>query len=121
MPPVSAMSHAGVGRGQACRSSIGSLGRLPSRLTRVIPSYSLEGSAMRSAIAVLVLLTPVAALAQDRKEIRIAAADLAPAAQRADTPTPGKWWLKRDAKDWGVPGGVILLTGQASGTKAPGG
>jgi hypothetical protein len=47
-------------------------------------------------------------------EIVIDAADLAAADQRADKPTPGKWWLKRDALAWGAPRGNILLTGEPS-------
>ena len=50
--------------------------------------------------------------AESRKEIVIGAADLATAAQRSDKPSEGKWWLKRDAADWGVRAGVILMTGQ---------
>jgi hypothetical protein len=44
-------------------------------------------------------------------EIRIDAADLAAASQRADEPTPGKWWLKRDAD------GVVLLSGKVADIK----
>jgi hypothetical protein len=63
-------------------------------------------------IAALCLLAPLApAGGADRKEIVLGAAGLAPPEQRADTPTPGKWWLRRDAKDWGAPGG-ILMTGK---------
>jgi hypothetical protein len=61
------------------------------------------------------LILPITLLAQaDRKEIVINAADLAPAEQRADKPTPGKWWLKRDAQDWGAPNGTILMTGETT-------
>jgi hypothetical protein len=52
------------------------------------------------------------AAAQDRPAITISAADIAPAELRADEPAPGKWWLNRDAKDTGVPGGRILMTGR---------
>jgi hypothetical protein len=57
----------------------------------------------------------------ERKETVISASDLAPAALRAGRPTPGKWWLKEDAQDWGVRGGTILLTGETSGTKGSAG
>ena len=50
----------------------------------------------------------------ERSEIVIPAADLAPPEQRADTPTPGKWWLNRNAKDWGAKDGVILMAGEPS-------
>src|SRR5262249_54792021 len=59
-----------------------------------------------------VLTVMAAARAPGRKEVVIGAADLAPAAQRSDRPVPGKWWLKRDAKDWGARDGAILLTGR---------
>ena len=41
------------------------------------------------------------ALAQ-RSEIVIPASELATSEQRADAPTPGKWWLDRQAQDWGA-------------------
>jgi hypothetical protein len=50
----------------------------------------------------------------EAKAIILDAGDLAPAEARADKPTPGKWWLKRDAKDWGAPNGTILMTGEPS-------
>ena len=37
---------------------------------------------------------------------------LAAPGQFTDQPTPGKWWLKRDAQEWGAPDGKILLAGQ---------
>jgi hypothetical protein len=46
-----------------------------------------------------------------RKEILLTAEQLAPPELRSDEPTPGKWWLKRDAKDWGLDG-AILMTGK---------
>lgn len=49
-----------------------------------------------------------------KKEIIISAADLTTPEQRADKPVPGKWWLRRDAQDWGAPNGIILMTGQPS-------
>ena len=53
--------------------------------------------------------------AADRAEVIIPAADLATPDQRAEEPTPGKWWLNRHAQDWGAPNGTILMTGQPSG------
>lgn len=50
------------------------------------------------------------------KDIVIEPAHLAAPEQRADQPTPGKWWLKRDAQDWGVTHG-ILMTGQPNEQK----
>jgi hypothetical protein len=50
----------------------------------------------------------------ERSEIIIPAADLAKADQRADTPTPGKWWLNHEAKDWGAREGTILMAGKPS-------
>jgi hypothetical protein len=49
----------------------------------------------------------------ERKEIIIPAEKLATAEQRADKPTPGKWWLRKDAKDWGIDR-AILMTGEPS-------
>jgi len=60
---------------------------------------------------VTALVSPARAAQQ---EIVIDAADLAPPEQRADKPVEGKWWLKRDAHDWGAPNGAILMTGQPS-------
>jgi hypothetical protein len=61
--------------------------------------------------AFLLLLAAGAGWSAERKEVRIEAVDLAPTAQRADEPTPGKWWLRREARDLGAPGGV-LFTGK---------
>jgi hypothetical protein len=51
---------------------------------------------------------------EERKEIVLGAAEMAPTDQRADKPAAGKWWLRRDAQDWGVRDGVILMTGRPS-------
>lgn len=56
-----------------------------------------------------------------RKEIVISAEQLAPPDLRADQPMAGKWWLNKDAKDWGAPRGVILMTGRVTGGKGSGG
>ena len=42
-------------------------------------------------------------LAAQQKEIVIPADHLAAAGQWADQPTPGKWWLKRNAQEWAPP------------------
>jgi hypothetical protein len=47
------------------------------------------------------------ARAEERSEIVLRAAELTTAAQRADRPMPGKWWLNREARN-----GPILMTGQ---------
>ena len=66
----------------------------------------------------MLLLTCIIAAASpplswaQRGEIVIPAAKLATAEQMADAPTPGKWWLNRNAKDWGARDGTILMTGQ---------
>src|SRR5262249_19548284 len=59
------------------------------------------------------VISATTAFAQ-RSEIVIPAAKLATAGQFADTPTPGKWWLNRNAKDWGARDGTILMAGQPS-------
>lgn len=76
---------------------------------------------MRCALNPLIVMVCFIALVSDGdadtpkgKEILLTAADLAPAERRADAPTPGKWWLNRDVKEWGVPGGAILMTGKAN-------
>jgi hypothetical protein len=56
----------------------------------------------------------ISAARAERAEIVIRAEDLAPAELRGDKPTPGKWWLKRDAQDWAAPNGMILMTGEPS-------
>src|SRR5262245_43223681 len=66
--------------------------------------------------SVLLLSSPVIAQ-ESRQETILDAAELAPANLRVDEPAPGKWWLKRDAKDWGAPKGNILLTGRITGEK----
>ncbi len=63
---------------------------------------------------VLLLLGVSTAFAQQaRKEIVIHAADIAPGDMRTDTPTPGKWWLRSDTKDWEL-NRPMLLTGEPS-------
>jgi len=49
--------------------------------------------------------------AAERKDLRIDAESLAPPALRSDEPSPGKWWLRHDARDWGSKSG-ILMTGK---------
>lgn len=73
--------------------------------------------AFRLPLALFFCLAFVEALAE-AGEIRIEAVDLAAPEQRAEQPTPKKWWLKRDAKDWGVPNGAILMTGLPNETKS---
>src|SRR5262245_15862081 len=73
-------------------------------------------------IAALGLVSIFAYSAQaDRKEIVIPAVDLATEAQRDLKPIAGKWWLKKDAKEWGAPDGTILMTGQAAGKEGSSG
>ncbi len=78
---------------------------------------------MRFGLAIGVLSFAAMGLvsAGERKEIVLAAEDLAPPAMRADQPAPGKWWLKKDAKKWDAPKGTILMTGEVTGTKGSGG
>jgi hypothetical protein len=65
--------------------------------------------------AVFLLFASFAFAADDgRKELLIPADKLAAAEQSADTPTPGKWWMKRDAQDWGAKDGKILMAGKPS-------
>jgi hypothetical protein len=64
-------------------------------------------------ISVAAALITTSAFAQ-RKEIIIPAADLAPVEDRAEAPTPGKWWLNRNAQGWGAPNGTILMSGKPS-------
>lgn len=64
-------------------------------------------------VFIFAVVSATPSLAQ-RGEIVIPAAKLADAEQMADAPTPGKWWLHRNAKDWGTKNGIILMTGQPS-------
>lgn len=57
-------------------------------------------------VTLAVLLVP--SLAWSQQEIIIPAAKLAPSADRADEPTPGKWWLHDD----------LLLSGKVADAKA---
>jgi hypothetical protein len=58
----------------------------------------------------LLLVTASAALAEERAEVTFPAEKLAAGTQSTDSPTPGKWWLNRNAKEWGSPNGAILMT-----------
>ena len=64
---------------------------------------------------VVILTTSLipSAMAQ-RKEIFLAADQLAAPDLIADRPTAGRWWLKQDAQDWGAVRGSILLAGEPS-------
>jgi hypothetical protein len=64
--------------------------------------------------ACLVIIASFSPSLAQRAEIIIPAAELAKPDQRADMPTPGKWWLNRDAKDWGARDGIILMAGEPS-------
>jgi hypothetical protein len=64
---------------------------------------------LRSALVFLLLTNCLPA--DERKEIVIPATDATPAEARSETPTAGKWWLRKDAKDWGIDK-PILMTGQ---------
>ena len=71
---------------------------------------------MRSFFCVVMLLSIATAFCSptfaEEKEIVLDAADLAPSEVRAVVPKPGKWWLNRDAKQWGASNGTILMTGK---------
>lgn len=72
----------------------------------------------RFPLVCLVLLSVNAQLsAAERQPIVIHAADLALSSLRAETPTPGKWWLKTGVA--GVPGGAMLLTGKVEDADVP--
>lgn len=71
-------------------------------------------------VVALALLAAVSSVAfAQQQEIILGAADLAPAAQRAEQPTQGKWWLKRDAHAWGARDGAILMTGWPAAAGEP--
>jgi hypothetical protein len=74
-------------------------------------------SVTASALSTLILFAASTLLADDRKEIVIPAAELAPPEIRSDTLTPGKWWLRRTAEESQFPGGAILLSGEPSTEK----
>ena len=83
--------------------------QIPLPLSRLVPT--LGKAAIIAGIFSIVLAAPAQA---QRSEIIIPAADIAKAEQRSDTPTPGKWWLNRNAKDWGARDGAILMAGKPS-------
>ena len=53
--------------------------------------------------------------AAEPNEAMIDAAEMAPAEIRSEQPVPGKWWLNRNANEWGAAEGTILMTGKPSG------
>jgi hypothetical protein len=65
-------------------------------------------------VVVVLVMTALAVVADERAEIVIPADRLATAEQRADQPVASKWWLRRDAQDWGAPNGLVLMTGRPS-------
>ena len=69
-------------------------------------------------LSCLLALTSLALVAANgRKPVVLTATELAPAAVRADKPTPGKWWLRRGVA--GVPGGALLMTGKPDDRPIP--
>jgi hypothetical protein len=70
-------------------------------------------------LAAALAVTAVPVAHAERQEITLDAAALAPPGQRSEKPEPGKWWLKRDAHDWGVPNGLILMTGRPADNPMP--
>jgi hypothetical protein len=56
---------------------------------------------MKPRVALLLALTVIPALVHaQRSELIIPATKLTTPDQRADTPTPSKWWLNRNAQGW---------------------
>jgi hypothetical protein len=68
---------------------------------------------VRVAAAGLLALVLVAGARAERQEIVLGAEALALTEQRADRPAAGKWWLRRDAADWGIDR-PVLMTGEPS-------
>ena len=66
----------------------------------------------------VILVAPARA---ERNVIVIEADQLAPPELRADEPAPGKWWLNRNATEWGASRGTILMTGPSTGKTEKGG
>jgi hypothetical protein len=69
---------------------------------------------VRAGLAAILAIGAIAPAQAQRDTITIPAADLATAEQMAEQPTPGKWWLNRDAQSWGAMNGTILMAGQPS-------
>lgn len=65
-------------------------------------------------LAGIVALVMAAQSSAERGQILILASRMATAEQTNGTPTPGKWWLNRNAHAWGARDGAILMTGQPS-------
>src|SRR5438874_13175864 len=83
----------------------------------------MEGSTLLKSFfcaAVLLALAVQPALAQRDPTIVLDAAKIAQGNPVADTPTPGKWWLRSDVND-AEAGGKVLQTGRITGTKGSGG
>ena len=68
---------------------------------------------LRALVATGTVVAASLSFAQQR-EVIIPAADLAKTEQRTETPTPGKWWLNRNAQSLGARDGTILMTGKPS-------
>ena len=70
-----------------------------------------------SSIAVLALVVSASLVGADdtptsAKPVIIGAVEIASADLRAEEPVKNKWWLNRNAKDWGAPQDAILMTGK---------
>lgn len=75
---------------------------------------SVSVSTSRKAALVFIALAAVPQVPAQRGEVIIPASEIAKPSQRADMPTPGKWWLNCGAKDWGARDGAILMAGEPS-------
>lgn len=65
-------------------------------------------------VSVLWCIAVLSPAAEQRHEIIIPADALAKEEQRAEIPTPGKWWLNHNAQGWGANNDTILMAGQPS-------
>src|SRR5438093_12554926 len=71
-------------------------------------------SATNAIVACIIAVALPAKARAQRNEIVISASELATPEQFTDMPTPGKWWLNRNAQSWSAKDGTILMTGQPS-------
>src|SRR5262245_50116588 len=72
---------------------------------------------MKRCLTLVLIMTaalPLLSAEGDRKEIVIPAEAFAPPESTNERPTADRWWLRKDAKDWGIDR-PILMTGAPNG------
>lgn len=70
-------------------------------------------------VGLAAVLAPLGEGGVEPQPLIIDAEELAPSSWRFEEPEPGRWWLKRDAQEWGATRGTILLTGWREESETP--